>query len=58
MEICFCQNGENCDAEDYSDNKVEDEISDEEDLQVYWHITYDCTNDRKFTFPVEKRQQK
>ena len=27
-EMCFCQNYENCDLEDYSDNDVEDEISD------------------------------
>ena len=57
-EMCFCQNCENCDLEDYSDNHVEDEILDEENLQVYWHITYDCTNYCKFTFPVEKRQWK
>ena len=57
-DICFCQNCENRDFEDYSDNDVEDEISDEEGLQVQWHITYDCTNDRKLTFPVEKRQWK
>ena len=31
-EMCFCQNCKNCDLEDYSDNDVEDEISDEEDL--------------------------
>ena len=31
-EMCFCQNRENCDSEDYSGNDVEDEISDEENL--------------------------
>ena len=44
--------------EGYSDKDVEDEISDEEGLQVQWHITYDCTNDRQLAFAVEKRQWK